>query len=328
MTKINVEQKMGLLLSVLGASTTKIILNELRIKKNKSESEIKNDKITFDEKQILKSIQSWDKATHQVILSCLKEFWEQLSEENELIFNHDNFIISNNFVEEHFSDQLILDRKQSISQILKKADDFSLNEFLRHQHPQIITTLILFLEIERRTQIFSKLPPSLMIEVIERLKNEFFLTPQTIKTLHEEIEKEFMGKNIKMQKTFGGVDSVSKMIAQLNPSEQKNILEKLKLRDPELEETIKSKLFTWENLFQLSKKQFIDLFTKTPFDWWVMTLKSPPPELMEHLKCQLPEKIINRLNEELEHSPPVKMSEVTKYQQLILQKARELYSVE
>jgi len=86
-----------------------------------------------------------------------------------------------------------------------------------------------------------------------------------------------------MAKFQGGLDEMIKALQIMMPMERKSLLENLSKKDPEMASLIQSKLYSLDNLMDITPKMLVDFLREVKLDELSLALRLHGPELQAHL---------------------------------------------
>jgi flagellar motor switch protein FliG len=97
-------------------------------------------------------------------------------------------------------------------------------------------------------------------------------------------------------------------------------------KDPQLAEEIRKLMFVFEDIIYIDDRGMQTLLKEVPNDKLVMALKTAPEEIKEKIFKNISKRASDLLKEDLESMGPVKLSDVEKAQQEIINVAKRLES--
>lgn len=81
----------------------------------------------------------------------------------------------------------------------------------------------------------------------------------------------------------GGLDEMIKALQLMMPGERKNLLEALAKKDPEMAQLIQSKLYTLDNLKDITPKMLVEYLREVNLNELALALKLHSEDLQEYL---------------------------------------------
>ncbi len=310
------QEKAAILLSSLGPTTTKLIFKHMK---------------DNDIKRMINNMSSIVKAPIWMVKRVLEEFYSSINEDNELLF-------SENKGREFIVGTLGEDRaKQLLGQIvdignnnslesLELVDTRTLANFLINEHPQTIALICAHLPVEKKVEVLRKLPEGLQAEVVLRVANLDFVSPELIAQLDDVLKTELATLGSIDTQQLGGVEPIADMLNLMDKNSEKNIMARVEEKDPELAEEIRKLMFVFEDLVYVDDKGVQELLKIVDNQKLVIALKTAPDEVKGKLFKNMSNRAASLLKEDLEAQGPTKLSDVEKAQQDIVQQLKDLES--
>jgi flagellar motor switch protein FliG len=112
----------------------------------------------------------------------------------------------------------------------------------------------------------------------------------------------------------------------MDKTSEQNIMARVEEKDPQLAEEIRKLMFVFEDIVYIDDRGMQTLLKEVPNDKLVMALKTAPDEIKEKIFRNISKRASDLLKEDLESMGPVKLSDVEKAQQEIINVAKRLES--
>lgn len=308
------QEKASLLLSALGIQTTQLIFSHMR---------------DNDVKRMINAMSNTRKGSIWMIKRVLEEFYSQLNEDNEFLFSDNrgrDFIV--NALGEDRAKQLlgqIVDVGTSNTlESLELVDTRTLSNFLINEHPQTIALIIAHLNPERKVDVLRRLPEGLQAEVVLRVANLDYVSPELVAQLDDVLKTELSTLGSIDTNQLGGVEPIADMLNLMDKNSEKNIMSRVEEKDPELAEEIKKLMFVFEDLVYVDDRGIQTLLKEVDQQKLVVALKTAPEEIKAKLFKNMSNRASTLLMEDLEALGPTKLSDVEKAQSEIVQKCKDL----
>ncbi len=308
------QDKAGILLSSLGVSATQMIFQSMR---------------DNDVKRMINVMSNVKKAPIWLTKRVLEDFYALLNEENELLFSDNrgrDFII--NALGEERAKQLlgqIVDvGTNNTLESLELVDTRTLANFLINEHPQTIALIVAHLTPERKVDVLRRLPEGLQAEVVLRVANLDYVSPELIAQLDDVLKTELSTLGSIDTNQLGGVEPIADMLNLMDKNSERNIMSRVEEKDPELAEEIRKLMFVFEDLVFVDDKGIQQLLKDVDQQKLVIALKTAPEEVRTKLFKNMSNRAATLLQEDLDAMGPTKLSDVEKAQAEIVQKCKEL----
>ncbi|MCP4914284.1 MAG: flagellar motor switch protein FliG [Oligoflexia bacterium] len=310
------QDKAAILLSSLGVTTTQLIFEHLR---------------DNDVKRMINAMSNITKSPIWMLKRVLEEFYSHLNEEADLLFSENrgrDFII--NALGEDRAKQLlgqIVDvGTANTLESLELVDTRTLANFLINEHPQTIALIVAHLNPERKVDVLRRLPEGLQAEVVLRVANLDYVSPELIAQLDDVLKTELSTLGSIDTNQLGGVEPIADMLNLMDKNSEKNIMSRVEEKDPELAEEIRKLMFVFEDLVYVDDKGIQSLLKEVDQQKLVIALKTANDEIKAKLFKNMSNRAATLLMEDLESLGPTKLSDVEKAQAEIVQKCKELES--
>jgi flagellar motor switch protein FliG len=308
------QEKAAILLSALGPTTTKLIFKHMK---------------DNDVKRMINTMSALSKSPIWMVKKVLEEFYSSLNEDSELLF-------SENKGREFILGTLGEDRaKQLLGQIvdvgnsntlesLELVDTRTLANFLINEHPQTIALICAHLPVEKKVDVLRKLPEGLQAEVVLRVANLDFVSPELIAQLDDVLKTELSTLGSIDTQQLGGIEPIADMLNLMDKNSEKNIMARVEEKDPELAEEIRKLMFVFEDMVYVDDRGIQELLKIVDNQKLVISLKTAPDEVRSKLFKNMSNRAATLLKEDLDAMGPTKISDVEKAQQEIVQQLKDL----
>lgn len=220
--------------------------------------------------------------------------------------------------------EYILGEESDFFKKINETNPDILANFLRHESPQTIAFILSYLKPEKASTILANLPNGVKSEVILRMAQLDTVSVDVIKSINEALEEEIFKKGISDVRQVGGLEKVTMILNRIEHSTQQSILEKIEKTNPDLASEIKKKMFVFDDLVNIEDRGMQMLLKHIKMEVLVMALKTASDALKDKIFKNVSERVSKMIKEELEIMGPVRLSEVEKAQQTIIETAKLL----
>jgi flagellar motor switch protein FliG len=308
------QEKAAILLSALGPTTTKLIFKHMK---------------DNDVKRMINTMSSISKSPIWMVKRVLEEFYSSINEDAELLFSENkgrDFILGT--LGEDRAKQLlgqIVDvGNNNTLESLELVDTRTLANFLINEHPQTIALICAHLPVEKKVDVLRKLPEGLQAEVVLRVANLDFVSPELIAQLDDVLKTELSTLGSIDTQQLGGVEPIADMLNLMDKNSEKNIMARVEEKDPELAEEIRKLMFVFEDVIYVDDRGIQELLKIVDNQKLVIALKTAPDDVKAKLFKNMSNRAATLLKEDLEAMGPTKISDVEKAQQEIVQQLKDL----
>jgi flagellar motor switch protein FliG len=308
------QEKAAILLSALGPTTTKLIFKHMK---------------DNDVKRMINSMSSISKSPIWMVKKVLEEFYSSINEDSELLFSENkgrDFILGTLGEEraKQLLGQIVDVGSNNTLESLELVDTRTLANFLINEHPQTIALICAHLPVEKKVEVLRKLPEGLQAEVVLRVANLDFVSPELIAQLDDVLKTELSTLGSIDTQQLGGVEPIADMLNLMDKTSEKNIMARVEEKDPELAEEIRKLMFVFEDICFVDDRGIQELLKGVDNTKLVISLKTAPDEVKAKLFKNMSNRAATLLKEDLDSMGPTKISDVEKAQQEIVQQLKDL----
>jgi flagellar motor switch protein FliG len=278
---------------------------------------------------MINSMSTISKSPIWMVKKVLEEFYSAINEDSDLLFSENkgrDFILGT--LGEDRAKQLlgqIVDvGTNNTLESLELVDTRTLANFLINEHPQTIALICAHLPVEKKVEVLRKLPEGLQAEVVLRVANLDFVSPELIAQLDDVLKTELSTLGSIDTQALGGVEPIADMLNLMDKNSEKNIMARVEEKDPELAEEIRKLMFVFEDIIFVDDRGIQELLKGVDNTKLVVALKTAPDEVKTKLFKNMSNRAATLLKEDLDSMGPTKISDVEKAQQEIVQQLKDL----
>ena len=208
--------------------------------------------------------------------------------------------------------------------LLQTVDDTQLLSFLQDEHPQTAALILANLKPKQAATIISQLSEDLQSEIAFRLATMEKTSPEMVREI-ENVLREQLGDifGTDMRST-GGAYAVAEILNNATRAAEKNILDHLRERDPELAVEIANLMFLFEDMLTLSDTSIQKIIKEVDTKVLALSLKATGDDLRAKIFNNMSERAGGMLKDEIEFLGPVRVTEVDDAQTHVLDVIRQL----
>jgi len=306
--------KASILMSALGPTAAKKIFKHMK---------------DNDVKRLISQMSLVNKSPIWMVKRVLEEFYAAINEDSDFLFSENkgrDFILD--ALGEDRAKQLLgntvdIGNSQKLES-LELVDTRTLANFLINEHPQTIALIIAHLPTEKKVDVLRKLPEGLQAEVVLRVANLDFVSPDLISQLDDVLKTELSTLGSIDTQQLGGVEPIADMLNQMDKNSEKNVMARVEEKDPELAEEIRKLMFVFEDLVYVDDAGMQELLKVVDNQKLTIALKTAPEEVKSKIFGNMSNRASTLLMEDLEALGPTKLSDVEKAQQEIVLMVKDL----
>ena len=208
--------------------------------------------------------------------------------------------------------------------LLQTVETGQLTNFLQSEHPQTAALIIANLNPRKSAEIISNLEIDNQNEIIYRLATMGKTSPALLSDIEEVIRQQIGSLFGTELSVAGGIESVAQILNNTSRTSEKNILEALSERDPELAVQVKALMFVFDDLINLTDRDLQRILVEIEQRDLAVSLKGTSEALKEKLLGNISQRAADAILEELDLMGPVRVSDVEESQRRIIDIAQQL----
>jgi len=268
--------------------------------------------------------------SRDLVLQVLRQFKDVTANNSQVAFDTDSFMqnmLTKAMGAEGASDLLgRLESTLDMSGIetLKRMESDVLYEMIKNEHPQIIATVMVFLEPSQAASVLKLFADELRNELILRIALLEKVQPAALKELNEVMSRSAGPDADFRRSTVGGVVPTAEILNMLSGGLDKEALNTIRNFNVELADAIQEKMFVFEDFNDIEDRSLQTLLLEVPQETLIVALKGASPKLREKLFKNMAKRAADGVREDLETRPPVKVQEVEEMQKEVIRVARTL----
>ena len=215
-------------------------------------------------------------------------------------------------------------RSSDAGQRLQRLDPQLLARFVESEHPQTIALVLAHLSAGQSAAVLRSMSPELRAEVTIRLAGLDQISPVVMNKISAVISRKLQTLGEVKRESSGGLRAVAEIFNQLDGDMSSEILAQVGERDAGLVESIRQKMFVFDDLMMIDANGIKELLGRADRRQLTIALKGTGDELRKHLLQGMSQRGAAMLMEDMEALGPVKIREVEEAQQMMIALLRQL----
>jgi flagellar motor switch protein FliG len=207
---------------------------------------------------------------------------------------------------------------------LRTADSQNVLTYINDEHPQTIALILSHLPPSQGAEILAGLPETRRLPVIRRIATMGRTSPDIIREVEQGLERRMSSVMSQSFERAGGVEAVAEILNVSDRAMERNLLDSLRVEDPQLVEEIRRLMFVFEDINRFNDKDIQTILKNVETSQWAMALKGASESLREKILKNMSERAAEMLKEEIGYLGAVKRSAVEEKQQEIVDVIRKL----
>lgn len=207
---------------------------------------------------------------------------------------------------------------------IRKADSMQIVHLLANENPQTIALVLSYLNAKKAASVLTALPEDTQVEVVTRMANMEGVIPEYIREAEMVLEQRLAKMGTADQTNVGGIDTVVQIINSVDRGTEKHILDTLTLQDPELAESVKKKMFVFEDITKLSNQAMQMVLKQVDQNDLTVALKGANDDVKDFIMGNISKRLQEMIADDLQVMGPVRKHDVEEAQQKIVNVIRNL----
>jgi len=207
---------------------------------------------------------------------------------------------------------------------LRWMDASIVAELIKNEHPQIVASVLVYLERDHAADVAAQLPDKTRSDVMLRIATLDGIQPTAMRELNDVLSKLLTGSENVKKAPLGGPRTAAEILNFMASAVETTTMEAVREHDPELAERIEDQMFVFENLLELDDRAIQALLREVQSDSLIIALKGATQELRDKIFANMSQRAAELLRDDLEAKGPVRVSEVEAEQKQILKIVRRM----
>ena len=199
-------------------------------------------------------------------------------------------------------------------------------QLIKDEHPQTIALILYNIKYQQAATVITLLPKDKQTDVARRVammeKPSYDVVKQVEEILQKKISYDYM--NDDMNTAISGVETLTEILRAVDRGTEQYIMDYLKKENSELEEEIRKKLFTYEDIVKLDDKSIQRVLKDIDNSVLALAIKASQKNIQDLLFKNLSNRVADMIREDIELMGPVRVRDVEAAQDEIVMKIRDL----
>lgn len=281
-------------------------------------------------KRVSRAFMAVHEVDRETQLSVATEFRKMLKASETMLIDGREFakdVIENAFGEtagEGMLEYITGSRKEPISQIISDVPEKILNAFIAAEHPQTVSFLMTKINPDQAAQVLQRLPEEQQTDILVRVANLNNVKADVVDEVREVLRSQLRGNGLNEEEEIGGPKAAADILNFVDRTNEARILTEIEEMYPDMAEQIRNLMFTFEDVKKIDDKGVQAILKEVPRDQLVLALKTASEGLQDLLFRNVSQRAAEQMREDLSIMGPVKVKDVEKAQQGIVDIVRRL----
>ncbi|MCB0328296.1 MAG: flagellar motor switch protein FliG [Bdellovibrionales bacterium] len=258
-----------------------------------------------------------------------KEFHSMMKAGETLLVDGREFardVISNAFGDdagESLLEYISGSRKEPISQIIADVPEKILNAFVGAEHPQTVAFLLTKINPDQAAGVLQTMNEEAQTDILIRIANLNMVKADVVDEVRE-VLRSTLRSGTQNEEEVSGPKSAADILNFVDRNNEERIITEIEEMYPDMAEQIRNLMFTFEDVKNIDDKGIQTVLKEVPRDQLVLALKTASPELTDLFFKNVSKRAAEMITEDLDTLGPVKLKDVEKAQQGIVDIVRRL----
>jgi flagellar motor switch protein FliG len=207
----------------------------------------------------------------------------------------------------------------------KESNDEEMMRILVGEHPQTIALVLSYVDSQRAAKVLSQFPTELQSDIIMRIATmeppPTKLLLQVNEVIVSKIKSEDRRRKMPTKKKY---KFASEIIGSMEGTADKNVIDHISYKNPELADEIKKLLFTFEDIIYVQDEALRKILTEVDNNVIALALKTANAEIEKKFFSNMSKRVGDSVKEVRDLLGPRLLSEVEAAQQQIVEAAKRL----
>jgi flagellar motor switch protein FliG len=217
-------------------------------------------------------------------------------------------------------------RKEPISSILQEVPFRILTPFISAEHPQTISFLMTKMHPDQAAHVLQSLTEEQQTDILVRVSQLNNVRNEVLDEVREVLRASLRGTSASEEEELFGPKAAADILNFVERNNEERILSEIEEMYPEIADQIRNLMFTFEDIIRIDDKGIQQILKEVPRDQLVLALKTASPELTDSLFKNMSSRAAEMIKEDLDVMGPVRVKDVEKAQQGIVDTVRRLES--
>ena len=209
-------------------------------------------------------------------------------------------------------------------EFIRKTDSKNLYSMLQHERPQTIALILSYTDSEQAAQVIAELPEDKKIPVVECIARMESASPEAIKLVESQLRHKFDNILTTDFTVIGGVDYIADVMNHMDRSNEKAIFDEMGKDDPELADTIRKKMFVFEDILTMDERSIQRFIRDCDMKDIVYALKNATEDMSDLFYRNMSSRMAETIQSDLEITVNVRLRDIEEAQQHIVNTIRRL----
>lgn len=207
---------------------------------------------------------------------------------------------------------------------ISRTDTKNLYSVLQHERPQTVALVLSYIDSGQAADLIAELPEKKRLKVVESIARMENVSPEAVKIVENQLVRKFDNILTTDFTTIGGIDYIADVMNHMDRSNEKLIFDEMGKDDPQLAETIRKKMFVFEDILMMDDRSIQRFIRECDMKDIVYALKNASGEMLNLFFGNMSARMAETIRSDLEVTINVRLRDVEEAQQRIVGLIRKL----
>jgi flagellar motor switch protein FliG len=214
-------------------------------------------------------------------------------------------------------------KKEPISSIVAEVPEKILHGFIAAEHPQTVAFLMTKMNPDQAANVLTHMGEEMQTDVLIRISNLNNVKADVVDEVREVLRSQLRSSDLQ-EEEIGGPKSAADILNFVDRNNEERIITEIEEMFPDLAEQIRNLMFTFEDVKKIDDRGVQTVLKDVPREQLVLALKTASSDLKDLIFRNVSQRAAEMIKEDLEALGPVKLKDVEKAQQGIVDIVRKL----
>ena len=215
-------------------------------------------------------------------------------------------------------------KKEPLSQIINDIPEKILNGFLQSEHPQTVSFLLTRMNPDQAAAALSRLSEETQTEILLRIAHLNVVKSEVIDEVREVLRSQLRASSTGGEEEILGTKAAADILNFVERANEERILTEIEEMYPDISEQIRNLMFTFEDVKLIDDRGIQTVLKEVPRDQLILALKNASEDLRSLVFRNVSQRAADMIKDDISALGPVKLKDVEKAQQGIVDIVRRL----
>lgn len=221
-------------------------------------------------------------------------------------------------------DRLERDENNKNLSFLNNFSSKILNRILEGNHPQIITLVLSRIDRHLAAEILANVSGETQVDLAYRMSKMESVGPFVLSVIINSFREKLRSISESGDSSSTGLEVITEILNNSPRAVEKHVILSLEEIDNSVAESIKQRMFVFEDIVLLDARCIEPIINRTGLDDFALSLKMCDRSVVEHVKAVIPENLMNSLNTAMDELGRVRISDVDMAQLRVVNCIKEM----